>query len=143
MNDTAKKEDWDLVDRMRSMARACADECRIYDEILWSEAADEIERLRGFEGKNYLPPDLAEFPSAVDELKARRDFMISRGYRFCSIPACNCNSWHGGHAEDRLTEACDERDELRTSMAELCKVFENIEETCRISRDLTKNYDRL
>lgn len=52
-------------------------------------------------------PDLSEFPSDADELKARRDFMVSRGYRFCSIIACNCNSWHEGHAENRLREIAD------------------------------------
>lgn len=32
------------------------------------------------------------------------DFISSRGYRRCDIPACNCGSWHGGHAMDRLDE---------------------------------------
>ena len=50
------------------------------------------------------PPDLADFGDDADELTARRRFMVSRGFRFCSMPACNCNSWHGGHAERRLDE---------------------------------------
>ncbi|AGG91194.1 MULTISPECIES: hypothetical protein [unclassified Sulfitobacter] len=50
------------------------------------------------------PPDFSEFHTDADELKARRDFMMREGYRFCSIPACNCNSWHGGNASDRLSE---------------------------------------
>ena len=54
-----------------------------------------------------MPPDLAEFHDDVDELKARRSFMVSRGYRFCMIPACNCNSWHHGHSELRLNEIKD------------------------------------
>jgi len=58
-----------------------------------------------------MAPDLAEFYSDADELKARRDFMIREGYRFCSIPACNCNSWHGGRAMDRLNELRDLLDE--------------------------------
>lgn len=53
------------------------------------------------------PPDLAEFHDDADELTARRNFMVSSGYRFCSIPACNCNSWHEGHAERRLAELRD------------------------------------
>jgi len=32
------------------------------------------------------------------------EFIHSRGYRRCDIAACNCGSWHGGHAEDRLSE---------------------------------------
>lgn len=47
-------------------------------------------------------PDLAQFPSEIDELNARRDFMIRRGYRFCDMAACNCNSWHQGHAENNV-----------------------------------------
>lgn len=47
---------------------------------------------------------LSEFRTDRDELEARRDFMRRNGYRFCDIAACNCNSWHRGHAEDRLSE---------------------------------------
>ena len=50
------------------------------------------------------PPDAAEFGDDADELTARRRFMVSRGFRFCSMPACNCNSWHGGHDERLLDE---------------------------------------
>lgn len=50
------------------------------------------------------PPDLSDFFDDADELEARRSFMASRGYRFCSMPACNCNSWHEGHAENLLAE---------------------------------------
>lgn len=32
------------------------------------------------------------------------DFIRREGYRRCDIPACNCGSWHGGHASDRLRE---------------------------------------
>jgi len=35
------------------------------------------------------------------------DFIRSRGYRRCNIAACNCGSWHGGHAENRLHDICD------------------------------------
>ena len=37
-------------------------------------------------------------------------FIRARGYITCDIPACNCNSWHGGHAERRLDEIQDELD---------------------------------
>ena len=36
-----------------------------------------------------------------------RDFLIRNGYRECDIAACNCGSWHGGHASDRLRELRD------------------------------------
>lgn len=32
------------------------------------------------------------------------DFLWRHGYRRCDIPACNCGSWHGGHANMRLIE---------------------------------------
>ena len=34
-------------------------------------------------------------------------FIARKGYRRCDIPACNCNSWHGGHALERLEEIGD------------------------------------
>lgn len=36
--------------------------------------------------------------------KELKDFLIRNGYRECDIAACNCGSWHGGHASDRLRE---------------------------------------
>lgn len=45
-----------------------------------------------------------DFYSDKDELKERRSFMSSEGYQSCSNPACNCNSFHGGHAGRRLEE---------------------------------------
>ena len=35
------------------------------------------------------------------------DFLLRHGYRRCDIPACNCGSWHGGHANQRLSEISD------------------------------------
>lgn len=32
------------------------------------------------------------------------DLLLREGYRPCDIPACNCGSWHGGHASQRLQE---------------------------------------
>ena len=42
--------------------------------------------------------------SDFDDLE---DFLVRRGYRPCDIPACNCGSYHGGHAEERLHEIYD------------------------------------
>lgn len=58
-----------------------------------AEAADALEKL-------------------ADEVERRADFMARQGYRPCDIPACNCKSWHGGHAYARLGEI---RDELETN----------------------------
>jgi hypothetical protein len=38
-------------------------------------------------------------------------FIEREGYRRCDIPACNCESFHGGHAMARLTEIADALDE--------------------------------
>lgn len=43
-----------------------------------------------------------DFVDDAEELNARRSFMQDRGYTFCNLAACNCNSWHGGHADRRL-----------------------------------------
>tara|TARA_R110000782_G_scaffold7051_4_gene23824 strand:- start:1934 stop:2341 length:408 start_codon:yes stop_codon:yes gene_type:complete len=45
-----------------------------------------------------------DFGSDADELSARRRHMSMTGYQMCSITTCNCGSWHGGHASNRLTE---------------------------------------
>lgn len=47
----------------------------------------------------------------ADMLRHRLDkaeeFIGFRGYRRCDMPACNCGSWHGGHAEMRMNEIAD------------------------------------
>lgn len=53
-----------------------------------------------------------DFCTDKEELDARRRFMLDDGYRLCSIPACNCGSWHGGNASRRLSEIRDLLDEL-------------------------------
>lgn len=40
----------------------------------------------------------------LDERDLAVDFLRRHGYRRCDIPACNCGSWHGGHANARLNE---------------------------------------
>jgi len=49
-------------------------------------------------------PDGDPHGECADEIRRLTDFIRSRGYRRCDIAACNCLSWHGGHAEDRLRE---------------------------------------
>lgn len=41
------------------------------------------------------------------EIDKLRGFIESRGYRRCDVPACNCGSYHGGHATQRLGEIID------------------------------------
>jgi hypothetical protein len=45
--------------------------------------------------------------SLVHDCDSAHDFLRRRGYRPCDIPACNCNSWHGGHDHERLREIYD------------------------------------
>lgn len=61
------------------------------------DAADAIEKLSA-------------------EVERRADFMARAGYRPCDIPACNCDSWHGGHANERLRELRDELDTNGTTI---------------------------
>ena len=50
-------------------------------------------------------PDLAATVVALEaERDAALDFIRREGYRRCDIAACNCGSWHGGYAGDRLHE---------------------------------------
>jgi hypothetical protein len=54
-------------------------------------------------------------PAALTALRAEAAqvaaFLGRAGYRRCDIPACNCGSFHGGHAEDRLREIGEALDE--------------------------------
>ncbi len=57
-------------------------------------------------------------------------FLERHGYRRCDIPACNCGSWHGGHANARLAEireafAQDEHTDTRnkTLLNLVCEVL--------------------
>ena len=43
--------------------------------------------------------------AAKEEIERRDIFLERAGHRRCDIAACNCNSWHGGHADRSLSEA--------------------------------------
>lgn len=62
-------------------------------EQLWGETTEKLEAAE------------AALECLREEAAKRREFMDWRGYRRCDVAACNCNSWHGGHAEQRLHEA--------------------------------------
>jgi len=58
------------------------------------------------------------------------EFLRLHGYRKCDIAACNCGSWHGGHANQRLAEIREafEQDELtdtrhKTLLNLVCEVL--------------------
>jgi hypothetical protein len=46
-------------------------------------------------------------PAVPQEEQDARWFLEREGYRRCDVAACNCGSWHGGHAMQRLTEIED------------------------------------
>lgn len=51
------------------------------------------------------PPSASPRRPVEEDLRA---FIESRGYRRCDTAACNCGSFHGGHAEARLSEIRDD-----------------------------------
>lgn len=52
------------------------------------------------------------------------DFLGRRGFRRCDIPACNCNFFHGGHADTRLREIYDALGTLTQGKTALMAVTE-------------------
>jgi len=100
--------------------------CRLLPAL--AEERDGLSELchRAVEDRNALFQRVTELESAnmrlreswredVAEARAERDaeqqradgmarFLEHAGYRRCDIPACNCGSYHGGHASRRLDE---------------------------------------
>jgi hypothetical protein len=73
-------------------------------------------RLRAFDGReweNSLCYNGVRMEAAdrIEELESALDRALTclalHGYQRCDIPACNCGSWHGGHAQQRLSEIGD------------------------------------
>jgi len=52
----------------------------------------------------------AEYSQDKEKLE---QFIASEGYVRCDIPACNCGSFHGGHAQRRLSEIANALGELK------------------------------
>lgn len=67
------------------------------------------------------------------ELGTAEGFLISHGYQRCDIAACNCGSWHGGHAVERARSF---EAQLITAHAALGELLENV-------RDLTPQSEAL
>ena len=75
-------------------------------------------RLRGEFNGRFIALVRNNIGALLDELEAVKaerdkatDFIVRKGYRRCDIMACNCDSWHGGHASARLDEIREELDE--------------------------------
>lgn len=70
------------------------------------------------------------------------DFLARQGYRRCDISACNCGSWHGGHANQRLRELREafEQDEHAVANGKnlLTLVCETLGERARLRAELAK-----
>ena len=73
-----------------------------------------------------------EAEAEIEQLRAERDeltgFIERRGYRRCDIPACNCGSFHGGQAEERLTEIQQQLTALREAVAPFVVTAKGMEE---------------
>ena len=69
----------------------------------------DVEHLRGVEdaAMEAVFALQSERDAAVARAEGAEHFIAFQGYRRCSVAACNCGSWHGGHAGDRLGEIRD------------------------------------
>lgn len=60
---------------------------------------------------NYCNEHIDSLKAALRKAEAERDeavhYIARNGHRRCDIPACNCGSWHGWHASERLRELSD------------------------------------
>lgn len=68
---------------------------------------EEAEAALFLSRTNY-PRALRQIEALTEERDEALDFIRRSGHRRCDSPACNCNSWHGGHAMQRLAEISDE-----------------------------------
>ena len=80
-----------------------------------TEALDmqmHVDRAAALDAANERVKELeAKQSEYLDEVLKRTRFMEMEGYRRCDIPACNCDSWHGGNAYRRLVEIRDTLEE--------------------------------
>jgi hypothetical protein len=76
------------------------------------------------------------------QLNRALDFIERQGYRRCDCPACNCGSWHGGNASERLrelTEAMNNagcqpmRKTLLVAVTDLIAKRDELREACRFA----------
>ena len=83
------------------------------DQEIHDEAMNAANHLGEFYLVGKCVPDMARiihecYAERIEALEEGRrnalHFIEQRGYRRCDIPACNCNSWHGGHIQDRFDE---------------------------------------
>lgn len=93
MSDIASRE---AVERLNTIAESCCDNASGTSDLVWVSWMRQM-----IQASTAL---LTRAEAAEDRQRAAEDFISARGYRRCDIPACNCNSWHGGNAEDRLQE---------------------------------------
>jgi hypothetical protein len=84
-----------------------------------------------------LTRENAELTVEVDRM---RSFIEMRGYRRCDIPACNCNLWHGGNAEQRLSEIHDQLDVQGQTTLTAIKAIQAEVETMRPVVQAAENF---
>jgi len=85
------------------------------------------------------------------EIRDLTHFILGAGYRRCDIPACNCHSWHGGHANERLRELSEELDTQGVTILEAVRKLKQrvedleariVDERARITRLLAPDAER-
>jgi len=95
-----------------------------HGDLIVLEDGIVVDRIKG-EWKIALCKHLNEgMERENDDL---RWFIASEGYQRCDIPACNCNSFHWGHASARLREIHDalgwERTQSKTALQAICDLL--------------------
>lgn len=66
----------------------------------------------------------------ADEVRELEEFLAREGYRKCDIAACNCGSYHEGHANRRLREIIEELGGCHgtNALAEVTRLREQLEQ---------------
>ncbi len=79
-------------------------------------------------------------PALRKEIERLNDFLEREGFRRCDIAACNCDSWHGGHAMVRLQEIIETLGGCNgtTPLAEVEQLKAELED----EHEIAENYHR-
>ena len=102
---------------------------------------DAMRRAKPKRGGRNEQAKLRDATAVVAEVQRLQWFIEAEGYRRCDVPACNCGSFHGGHANQRLHELFDTLDPANGQTA-LARAEELRAENARLIEDRARFPDR-